>query len=770
MNKNKVVVLLFLFSIVFNVNVLADPEDEGPLVYPVAGYDYAYDTIPLPATNIEATTATLNGWYGWGGNEDATVGFLYSDAFPIATENKTLSGSYNNESFSYGASSLNSSQCYFFTVWCLNVTFGWLRSYLNESFLTKPSGPPQNLTVDYMGSNYINLSWDNITDYQDTGVYQESIIRYSNTHYPNSPTDGSLGYQGTAETCSISGLDLDTQYYFSAWTHIQGNCSWDDSFCDIHQNSSEYSTITAYTQGGQYNLTIRYENRTYGPVNLTRWGPHRLIIYYFGQDLVSYYGEVDYVIFENNGSAYTEIEYVSNPAVNKTVILDYTPISIASVQIYNNSDDVQNWIEVNPTYWNYYSPTNQVNISSSAMDSNTTLARVIYPTMDTFTVTHDPMNYFDNNNTNFSQGKITFNINRTVKFFDFHWNDSTGRVNRCNRIVSPNLGQRDVDIFIRDDLPVYLESTTTLNHSLVKYTYSFSDETGKFNLKYNPRATIYTYDDKENKLIIHSQYLDDELHIFPWLVYEKTYFLGVDCDEFEYERIGTAPAYDSLNPEVRVPYSQNESYNFFDLISIDSGFYANGFYVRYYDTTYSTVNVSFKVYGMNNGTLIFSSYDNVNIKNYTVPCNTSKDYVWIINTTLDDVGDFYDGTYTSGYIAVFGGIEPVISNQTIDDIFETIFGPSPMYNTDTGVSVSYTYILIAIGCFLWLMTMGRLNAYIGSLGVGFILMGSGAFISGVGGRLFSDVAWWQGPLIVGIGVFVVALAIVGSLGGVEHRR
>lgn len=782
--KSKFIRLAILFMYVAQVSILAitviGPEDEGPLV-PLGGYDYyAYDLITLPATNVEATSSVLNGWYGWGGTDPATCGFRYSTEFPVNSTNVTCSGTFTNESVAKAVLGLNSSDVYYYFIWALNSS-AWYRSYNNESFLTRPSGPPNDFEIDSQNSSGITLSWDNVTDYQDHPVGEEfiqsTIIRYSSTSQPTHPTDGILGYWGTDEQCSITGLNLDTQYYFSAWTHCRDNISMNSTLVMAYQNSSEFSTLTATTQGGQYNISIRYENRTYGPVNLTKYGPHKMIIYYYGQNLTDYYGETDYIIFWNNATNYEQADNVADEGVNETIYLIYTPDYFVGVYGYNNS--TSSWESISDSYWSYDDGLNSVNISHLVFDTNTTFVKVVYCTKETFVVEHDEMAYFDNNWTNFSQGRISFNVNKTVKFISFHWNDSDENINRCNRMIVTELGQRDYDMFIRDDLPVYGEGAFTRNATLVKYIYSFIDETGLFTLKNNPRAYIYIYDNEDNKLIIHSEYFDYTAHINPWLVYEQQYFIGVTCDEREIERIGVAPAFDNLEPEVRIPYEWIQDYGFYDLINIDTGWTPFGFYVVYEDTTFSTQTATFTVYNMSDITetplqpieSITSSYNN-----FTFVGDTSWNYVWEITAVLDDPTDAYDGTYWSGEVGAFGGMEPIIPNGTLDAIMRIILGPSPMYYdpdaTGEGaspvpVSVPWTYIIIFGVCFVWLTTMGKLNVSIAGIGIGAILGLSGGVMLGIN-QLYNWYAWWEGPSILLIGVFIVAISIVSALGGVER--
>ena len=85
------------------------------------------------------------------------------------------------------------------------------------------------------------------------------------------------------------------------------------------------------------------------------------------------------------------------------------------------------------------------------------------------------------------------------------------------------------------------------------------------------------------------------------------------------------------------------------------------------------------------------------------------------------------------------------------------------------IFVPWTYILVFIGCFMILTTLGKLNAFLGVLGVGFVLILAGSAITGMQ-RLFANYTWWEGPLVIVVGSFVIALAIIGLIGGVEVRR
>jgi len=631
------------------------------------------------ATNVQATTATLHGLFY--GNGSATTGFYYGiecDCNHTTFDFNVTYGAVENESFSKDISGLSPSNCYCFQAWAQSSGGFCILNGTNLSFLTRPSGPPGGLTVTDISVTNVSLSWTNTSDATASNVTQETIIRYSTTGYPLTPTSGTLGYNGTAENCTISGLTMDSRYYFSAWTHITASCSG----TTFHMNSSAYSTVSDYTTGGVYNMTVRYENLSYGPVNLSEYGPHNIIIHYYGRELDVEYGGTTHITFDNG------------------VVTNETMISFNTTKMHN--------------------------------------------------------------------GSLSFSLNKTIHYIEFNWNDSTDNINRCNRIISPVTNQRNITFYIRDDLPVYGEGTVYMNGSIIKYLYSFVDETGKFKYPNNPRATIFTYNDKEEKQIIHSEYFDDTEAIHPWLVYEKKYYIGVDCDLLTYERIGTSPASENQNPEVRIPYNYLFNYSFFDIIQLDVGWTDTGFYVDYLDTTYSTTYVSIDVYGYYNHTLLYSANTTLSDYNFTYTCNTSNDYIWIINTTINDLENIYDGTYTSQEIPIFSGMEAITSADTIDDMLTIILGRTPLHDTNNpDIEVPWTYIMIFALAFIVLTSLGKLNAFVGTMGVGLVLALSGGAITGLQ-SLFSNYAWWQGPTLIVIGVFTIVLGIIGLLGGVEN--
>jgi len=377
--------------------------------------------------------------------------------------------------------------------------------------------------------------------------------------------------------------------------------------------------------------------------------------------------------------------------------------------------------------------------------------------------------------TNNRSGNFSVTVNKQVKYFEFRWNDSDGRIYRCTRFVIPSTFS--VTMYIRIDLPVYGESTATFNNSIVKYKLAFLDETGQYRHPNNPRVIIYKYNSSGTQQIIHSEYFDPSGRVYPWLVYGEIYYLGAACDTTSIERIGEFYAGSDIEQnEIRIPFEEDLRYSFFDLIQLRIGNTTSLFYVNYTDTTLSNIWVEFTVYNYTNDTLILSSVQNqsfVNTFNFTFTIamgySSYENYKFQINVSLSGLtNEHYEGVYSSGKIPIFAHAHLSISNRSIDNLFTLLFGGSPIYDSDNPlVYVPWTYILVFVVSLILLLSFGKLNAFLGGLAVGFWLVFAGILISGIS-VLYNNYTWWNGPTLSVIGAFIIILSFVGLLGGVER--
>src|SRR6185503_19114928 len=73
--------------------------------------------------------------------------------------------------------------------------------------------PVTNFTAT-PGDTQVSLSWIN-----PTGDFTGTMIRFSTTGYPGSPTGGTLLYQGAGTSTTHTGLTNGVTYYYSAFAY-----------------------------------------------------------------------------------------------------------------------------------------------------------------------------------------------------------------------------------------------------------------------------------------------------------------------------------------------------------------------------------------------------------------------------------------------------------------------------------------------------------------------------------------------------------------------
>jgi hypothetical protein len=291
----------------------------------------------------------------------------------------------------------------------------------------------------------------------------------------------------------------------------------------------------------------------------------------------------------------------------------------------------------------------------------------------------------------------------------------------------------------------------------VKYIYSFTDQTGKFNEPNNPYIVIFKYDNESNKLVIHSEYWDSSGRVKPWLVYGDLYNAGVYCDVISIPNIGIVPTGDDIESDMTITNELLPTYNFFSVVKLKWGWYGDGLFVDYLDMSSTTDWVMIRVYDYDTGVLVNTSNVSYSAYNFTVSTadgiNLSRNYKFEIIADVDDA--YWTGNKSSGLIPIYSGMAPITSVVDLDAMLELMLGNTPVYNPDApSIEVSWTYIVIFSLCFIILTTFGRLNAFLGMTATGLFLTLSGVMISGFG--------------LLTIGVFVVALGVIGLMGGVER--
>lgn len=149
----------------------------------------------------------------------------------------------------YCQSFLNATDCCEEYEWKVEIQNGTETYTSSYYFDTLCLDPPSNVSATLNTSTSIDLAWSNFT-INVSGNFS-TVVVYSNSSYPSNPGDGTIAYNGTGESYTLTGLNQLTTYYFSFFTYY--NITSDASCL------SSSSKATRETAGGDYNITIKWE-------------------------------------------------------------------------------------------------------------------------------------------------------------------------------------------------------------------------------------------------------------------------------------------------------------------------------------------------------------------------------------------------------------------------------------------------------------------------------------------------------------------------------
>ena len=722
-------------------------------IYNITLHNYSY-SYPKNATAISTTTATLNGYLVNDSGTNIEGGFLlYNTSLSVSSHgwnnyehNFSASGTYTTgNSFSASATTLSPGQYYYVRSW----SFDGCNYNLSENetyFLTKPAEPTNFRTIQQAATS-ITLAWTNATVGNTSN--HSVLIHYSTSSPPGGAIPSTWGTFGANEStwnyATVSGLAQDTTYYFVGWTYVNNSGS-----PTLSHFSDSFATTSNFTEGGIYNISVRYENESNSgnlPVDLSIWGQHKFVIH-----TTTFSSEV---IFDDGICTYTGdmIGYFGdNSSGNFTIELNETIL----------------WIDF---YWNYSNNSmfrcTRSHVVLTGERNITFYVRTDLPVYGTTTYkeVHSDTSAVVNP-ANPVTITTSYQINEVYGVYVYNASIYGGWV----QVGSGNYTANDFSVTVSDDVldanstlvkvEYYTYSvvagTTDIIGTLVQYTYTFKDASTMFvdAEELNAYAEIYYYNDSSVKQIIHREFLSANDEVYPMLVYDKKYRIGVgllsDASK-RIELVGLAPTGTNPTPEsIEIPQTVADNYSFFEVIDLDVGWSAggSGLYVYYQDVLYGTNNVSFQVFAYNH-TLVYSENSTAYNKNFTYP-DADYNTTYTINiTTNHSVWT----TNISITFQMFGRIAPITDITSLNNLLEKIFGNTPLQNFETGETIPWTYILVGTIAFIIMMSLGYINAYVGMMGTGLWLTASPSFITGV-------------PIQFAIvGVFLIAMSIIFALGG-----
>ena len=727
-------------------------------------------------TSVASTSIQANGYIHYGA---PTAGFWIHTESNISATNFTInktadvSGSniYKTITSSDG---LQAGQYYYIKAWQSHD--GFRNSTSTSHFMTKPQSPSSVSST--VNPTNITLSWTNGTHRVSN---HRTIIRYSTSSYPSTINDGT-GVNTTGNSYTFTSLDYNQDYYFSLWSYI--NASGSPTF---HAYSPSETTYSDATVGGAFNLTIRYENTTHQPVNLSNGYFHELIVHFTNATRHLYFDDQG----EINDTTST-LSYLFNDTENGTIEFQ-SPSFIREIEFYWNYSSSTDFSEqstydttsiTDPTANNWISLTNTPNDESAI--------EVSYINQSNFgdyhyTISDSNWTYHSNNDTiNVNDDDFAQEANTLRVYYTF----SPTTPYRCHRIIIPE-NQSSGDIYILTNKEIYSETTGdyTKQNRLIPYNYYFMDMTGDYSqTDDNAYCVVYIKDTDGNNLIIHSEYLlkGGMLYAYPQLLYNKNYYLSVFSDTRS-TQLGTAPTGNTLEPQLPISSSEetvggtSTYYTYNDIIT--DSYYRTDTKIQYNysdGTVGATDNVSFTIYYLSNGTLIDSSveYAESNSHQYKFfdvdGYNASEDYYLLVRTIIepDSLSEYneYNGTYYKLIHFYADKNYSKTSSSWIDTLFTNLFGDSPLYRTDDGHTddyVPWSYIFMFIIAFFTMVTFSRKNGFIGMLATGLVIILMSVIVSGlnvlysgsVGGAIITSV----------VGGLMVAVGVVGIIGGIDTR-
>ncbi len=166
------------------------------------------------ATSITGSSAILHGEITDTGNENPdTIGFEWGYSSGNYTASWTDTGNFSVGSFTHTISGLPSNTQIFWRAFAINSAGQGNSTELDFATLALPLAPT-DFVITQVGYNTYNISWT-------MGISADTtVIRASETGYPEDASDGYLVYSGNGTSVIITGVNPDmSTYYYAAWSH-----------------------------------------------------------------------------------------------------------------------------------------------------------------------------------------------------------------------------------------------------------------------------------------------------------------------------------------------------------------------------------------------------------------------------------------------------------------------------------------------------------------------------------------------------------------------
>ena len=210
-------------------------------------------------------------YFGGGGSPADTNQSEYVDLMPTLTHNVSDSADnitwywWNNSQWEWFANNetnfvegnytqnfSNATECCRVYQWAVLIenSVDGTSAWNDYWFISMCPSHPSNFAATRYNGTVINLTWTKWSNTNATGTVH-TVVRYSNTSFPTSITDGILLTNTTNNYYNHTGITEGQTKYYSAFTVYQKGDAW----CD----SSTYTTKSQTASGGDYNITVKWE-------------------------------------------------------------------------------------------------------------------------------------------------------------------------------------------------------------------------------------------------------------------------------------------------------------------------------------------------------------------------------------------------------------------------------------------------------------------------------------------------------------------------------
>ncbi len=196
--------------------------------------------LTIAASAVAGTSARLNSGLASDGNDDCVItfgwGLTSASAVGAYDSYQVVSGTYSSGDYPYlGVTSLLPGHTYYFRVMATNdigTNVGLELTFETPMTLSAPTNFLGNPTA-----TSITLVWSKGAGSTNT------MVRYSQTDYPESVTDGQEAYFGAGNTYKLEELESGKNYYFAAWGEDGGDYSSDYATFLMTTSAASSSTI-----------------------------------------------------------------------------------------------------------------------------------------------------------------------------------------------------------------------------------------------------------------------------------------------------------------------------------------------------------------------------------------------------------------------------------------------------------------------------------------------------------------------------------------------